>query len=93
MSVGRVKKLHKDEDFTAKNVEEIFDELTSKIPDENEFRVNLTVKEMPGKKIPSGMKEGEIRWDVASWPPHLIVPLRKPGDSHLTLCYIPLSIT
>jgi hypothetical protein len=70
MAIKRIKRLSKDEDLSAKNVEDIFNELADQVPTKDDYRQNLIEEKTLGTKIPPDMKTGEIRFDFAASTPY-----------------------
>jgi len=58
--IQRTKKLENDSDVNAKILEEIINEITGKIPTEDDYRTIKSQKKTIGAEIPPGVKDREI---------------------------------
>jgi len=77
--IKRAKKLKIDDDVTAKNVEELLNEISSKVPTEDDYRVNIIERKTITNKVPKGMRVGEIRIDSSQLTKKLIVCIEDNG--------------
>ena len=77
--IKRAKKLKKDDDVTAKNVEELLNEISSKVPTEDDYRVNIVERKLVTNIAPKGMKSGEIRIDSSQSSKRITVCIEDNG--------------